>query len=155
MTAGTPAGAATRLPVGEGGNPPGGGGGANPPGGGQPAVKILGRGKARKADADRRRRAARIRVRCSPGANACAGTVRLRAGGRTIGKGRFTVAAGANGSIRIELNRKARKLLAQRKRVTATLAIAYRDGRARADPAAPDALARTDEPRRAQSATRE
>ena len=115
------------------GNPPAGGGGGNPPGGGQPAgkpaVTILGKGKARKADADRKRRAAAIRVRCSPGANACAGKVRLRVGGRTLGKGRFTVAAGATGSIRVELNRKARKLLARRKRAEATLTIAYGDGR--------------------------
>jgi hypothetical protein len=55
--------------------------------------------------------------------------VRLKVGGRTIGKGRFTVAAGADGRIRIVLNRKARKLLAQRKRAMATLSIAYGDGR--------------------------
>ena len=115
------------------GNPPAGGGAGNPSGGvqpaGKPAVTILGKRRARKADADRKRRAAVIRVRCSPGANACAGKVRLRVGGRTLGKGRFTVAAGAAGSIRVELNRRARKLLAQRKRAAATLTIAYGDGR--------------------------
>jgi hypothetical protein len=55
--------------------------------------------------------------------------VRLRVGKRTGGAGRFTVAAGANGTIRVRLNRKARKLLAQRKRAAATLAITYGDGR--------------------------
>jgi hypothetical protein len=70
-----------------------------------------------------------IRVRCSSGDDACAGAVRLLAGKQTLGKGRFTVAAGAKGSIRVKLNRKARKLLAERKRATATLTIAYGDGR--------------------------
>jgi hypothetical protein len=112
-----------------GGNPGGGNPGGGNPGGGNPAITIRGKGKARKANADRRRRNAVIRVRCSRGANACAGTVRLRVGRRTIGKGRFRIAAGTNGRIRVKLNRKARKLLAQRKRATATLAIAYRDGR--------------------------
>jgi hypothetical protein len=55
--------------------------------------------------------------------------VRLRVGKRTVGTGRFTVTAGANGTIRVKLNRKARKLLAQRKRATATLTITYGDGR--------------------------
>jgi hypothetical protein len=55
--------------------------------------------------------------------------VRLRVGRQTLGKGRFRIAAGANGTIRVTLNRKARRLLAQRKRATATLAIAYGDGR--------------------------
>jgi hypothetical protein len=85
-------------------------------------------GKARTADADRRRRTAVIRVRCAPGAGACAGTVRLRVAGRTLGTGRFRLAPGANGRIRITLNRKARKLLAQRKRALATLAIDDGDG---------------------------
>ena len=55
--------------------------------------------------------------------------MRLRVGKRMVGTGRFNVAAGANGTIRVKLNRKARKLLAQRQRATATLTIAYRDGR--------------------------
>jgi hypothetical protein len=112
-----------------GGNPGGGNPGGGNPGEGNPAITIRGKGKARKANADRRRRKAVIRVRCSQGANACAGTVRLRVGRRTIGKGRFRIGAGTNGRIRVKLNRRARKLLAQRKRATATLAIAYRDGR--------------------------
>jgi hypothetical protein len=115
---------------GGGGNPGGGNpGGGNPGGGnpgGKPALAIRG-----KADADRRRRKAAIRVRCSPdaSASACAGAVRLRVGTRTIGTGRFTVAAGADGTIRVKLNRRARKLLAQRRRAGATLTITYGDGR--------------------------
>jgi hypothetical protein len=125
----------TVVPVADGGGNPGGsgnppvGGEGGKPGAGRPAISIRGKGKARKADADRKRRTAVIRVRCAPGTTECAGTVRLRVGGKTLGKGRFTVAAGAKGSIRVELNRKARKLLAQRKRASATLAIAYGDGR--------------------------
>jgi len=111
-----------------GGNPGGGNPGGGNPGGGRPGSKpaLAIRGKA---DANRGRRKAAIRVRCSPGANACAGAVRLRVGKRTVGTGRFKVAAGANGTIRVKLNRKARKLLTQRKRARATLTITYGDGR--------------------------
>jgi hypothetical protein len=55
--------------------------------------------------------------------------VRLRVGGRTVGTGHFALGAGADGTIRVKLNRRARKLLAQRKRATATLTITYDDGR--------------------------
>jgi hypothetical protein len=94
------------------------------PGGGRPALVIRGN-----ADANRRRSKAAIRMRCSRGANPCAGAVRLRVGERTIGKGRFRIAAGATDTIHVKLNRKARKLLAQRKLVRATLTITYSDGR--------------------------
>ena len=82
-----------------------------------------------KADANRGRRTAVIRVRCSRGAEACAGAARLRVGKRTVGTGRFRIAAGAEGTIRVKLNRKGRRLLAQRRRADATLTITYRDGR--------------------------
>jgi hypothetical protein len=58
--------------------------------------------------------------------------VRLRVGNKTVGTGRFRIAAGANGTIRVQLKRNARKLLAQRKRATATLTITYGDGRTQA-----------------------
>ncbi len=76
----------------------------------EPALAIRGG----KADANRRRRTAAIRVRCS-GARACAGTVRLRVGKRTLGTGR-SGRRGRHDTIRVKLNRKARKLLAQQKR---------------------------------------
>ena len=111
-----------------GGDPGGGNPGGGDPGGGQPgsrpALAIRG-----KANADRQRRTATIRVRCREGASACAGAVRLRVGKRTVGAGRFTVAAGARRTIRVQLNRRARKLLTQRKHAAATLTISYRDGR--------------------------
>ena len=68
-------------------------------------------------------------MRCAAGGGECAGTVRLRIGGRTVGTGRFTVAAGENGTIRIMLNRKARKALKRSRRSKATLRIAYADCR--------------------------
>ncbi len=119
-----------------GGNPgggnPGGGGGTTPPdvNPGPPTVRrsaLAVRGG--KADADRKRRKAAIRVRCSRGAGACAGTLRLRVGERTVGTGRFRIAAGSTRTIRVALTRRARTLLAQRKRANATLTIRYRDGR--------------------------
>ncbi len=97
-------------------------------GGGQPGSRpaLVIRGKA---DANRRRRHAAIHVRCSRGANACVGAVRMRVGEQRVGKGAFSVAAGATDTIRVKLNRKARELLALRKRVMTTLTITYEDGR--------------------------
>jgi hypothetical protein len=82
-----------------------------------------------KANANGRRSTAAIRMRCSQGANACRGAVRLRVGKRTVGTGRFRIAAGATDTIRVKLNRKGRRLLARHKRAKATLTITYRDGR--------------------------
>ncbi len=113
-----------------GGNPGGGNPGGGNPGGGNPPARpsaLVIRGG--KADADRERRKAAIRVRCTRGAGACAGTVRLRVGERTVGTGRFRIAAGTTRTIRVALTRRARTLLAQRKRANATLTIRYRDGR--------------------------
>jgi hypothetical protein len=92
----------------------------------RPVLKIRGS----KVDADRRRRTAAIRMSCPEGSSAtCAGAVRLRAGNRTLGTGRFRIAAGATKTIRVKLNRKARRLLAERRRVMTTLTITYNDGR--------------------------
>ena len=93
-----------------GGNPPGGNPGGGNPGGGRPALVVRG-----KADANRLRRRAALRVRCSAATAPCTGALRLRSDGRTLGKGRFAVAAGADDTLRITLNRKARQLLAQRR----------------------------------------
>ena len=67
-------------------------------------------------------------MRCPAGERRCAGSLRLLVGGRTIGSGRFSLAAGATRTVRIELTRRARRLLADRARVQATLAITHRDG---------------------------
>jgi Bacterial Ig-like domain (group 3) len=99
------------------------------PGGGQPVSRPAIGIRGGKANANGRRSTAAIRMRCSDGANACRGAVRLRVGKRTIGTGRFRIAAGDTDTVRVKLNRKARELLAQRKRVRATLAITYADGR--------------------------
>jgi hypothetical protein len=112
------------TPAGGSGNPPGGGPGGDPPVT-RPALSLRGA----RADANRKRRKATLRVRCAQGGGDCAGAVRLRIGGKTAGTGRFAVAAGENGTIRIALNRKARKALKKSKRPRATLRIAYADGR--------------------------
>ena len=92
----------------------------------RPVIRIRGH-----ADASRDRRTAVIRVHCPRLALAprCAGSLRLRVGGRTVGSGRFSLAAGETRTVRIDLTRRARRLLADRARVRTTLAITYRDGR--------------------------
>ncbi|HET9900753.1 MAG TPA: family 16 glycoside hydrolase [Actinomycetes bacterium] len=101
----------------------------NPGGVDPPATRPVLTIRGSKADADRRRRTAAIRMSCPEGSTTCAGAVRLRAGNRTLGTGRFRVAAGATKTIRVKLNRKARRLLAERRRVMTTLTITYNDGR--------------------------
>jgi hypothetical protein len=91
----------------------------------RPVLKIRGG----KVDADRRRRRAAIRMSCPEGSTTCAGAVRMRVAKKTIGTGRFRVAAGATKTIRVKLNRRARRLLAERRRVMTTLTITYNDGR--------------------------
>ena len=98
--------------------------GSADPGGHPPALTIRG-----KADANRERTKAAIRVRCRRGPDPCEGAVHLRVGEQTIGWGSFTVAAGTRDAIHVELNSEARELLAERKRVMTTLAITYADGR--------------------------
>ena len=82
-----------------------------------------------KADANRGRRTAAIRVRCSQGARRAPARCACGSASGRVGTGRFRIAAGAEGTIRVKLNRKGRRLLAQRKRANATLTITYRDGR--------------------------
>ncbi len=99
------------------------------PSGGQSASRPTLAIRGGKANANGRRSTAAIRMRCSQGVSACRGAVRLRVGKRTLGTGRFRIAAGDTDTIRVRLNRKGRRLLAQRKRADATLTITYRDGR--------------------------
>ena len=99
------------------------------PSGGQPATRPTLAIRGGEANANGRRSTAAIRMRCSQGANACAGAVRLRVGKRTLGTGRFRIAAGDTDTILVKLNRRARRLLAKHKRAKATLTITYRDGR--------------------------
>ena len=72
---------------------------------------------------------AAVRVRCEGDAGTCAGAIRLRAGGKTLGTGRFEIAAGAKRTISVKLNRRARTLLKASRRARVTLTIAYADGR--------------------------
>ena len=109
-----------------GGGPPGGGG---QPGGGTPGPKATLRVRGG-ADAGRSRRTAAVRMRCAAGGRRCAGRLRLRVAGRTVATGRFALEPGTTRTVKVRLNRRARRLLAQRARVKATLVITHRGGRA-------------------------
>nr|WP_237448441.1 family 16 glycoside hydrolase [Nocardioides flavescens] len=81
-----------------------------------------------KVDAVKKRRAAKMEVVCPPGGAACTGTVALKVGGKVVGTGSFSVAAGDSAMVKVKLKKRARTLLAKKPRVKGSLVITLADG---------------------------
>jgi invasion protein IalB len=62
---------------------------------------------------------AAVRVVC-PAGGQCAGTLALASGKVKVGSARYSVAAGQRATVRIKLSRTARKLIARKRKLTAT-----------------------------------
>jgi hypothetical protein len=62
--------------------------------------------------AEVRHRRARVKVACRAGGATCQGILRLRRGGRRVGKRAFTIRSGRRATVRVRLRRRSRHLLA-------------------------------------------
>ncbi|WP_137295368.1 Ig-like domain repeat protein [Nocardioides dongxiaopingii] len=82
-------------------------------------------------DATRNRRHGVVPITCTPAGVRCAGTVELRLDGRLLAAGRVSMAGGRSADVRIRLTPLARRLLADRPRVRATLVVALDGGSTR------------------------
>ncbi|UMG94792.1 Ig-like domain-containing protein [Nocardioides sp. TF02-7] len=84
--------------------------------------------KGNRADADRSRKRAAVRVTCRPAGIRCQGTVQLRDGRKVLGTGRVSVAGGRTATVRVALTPKARKVLRQQARDRVTLVVRLAGG---------------------------
>ncbi len=99
---------------------------ATPP---PPAVKkpkVVAVGKV--IDANKARRQATISLRCVDANCAAKATLKL-ANGKVLGKGSFTIKAGATKKVSVKLNQRARTTLAKSKSVRASMVVRFPDGR--------------------------
>jgi hypothetical protein len=105
-----------------------------PPGGDEPASSVVPDGPALVMSAgvrlERRGRAAQLVLRCARPTGTCRGTATLRAAGsrrgakRVLGRASVRIPAGAMRTVRVPLRRGARRLLARRRKLRATLQLA-------------------------------
>ena len=68
-----------------------------------------------------------VKVRCG-GAGVCGGRIVIAVRRSTIGRKTFTLAKGSTGTVKVKLSRKARRLLARRKPLKATIVVQTLDG---------------------------
>ncbi len=107
-----------------------GGSGAQPGGSAQGGAAARGRLAISRRAAKVKGRTATVRVSCGAG-QSCAGTLALRAGKRTLGKGRFKLPAGRrNAAVKVKLSKGGlrRANARRRSRVTAAAGVRFGDG---------------------------